>query len=164
MELFTRTDKNVIGTLTGAYLLTLLARGAEILLYFSLLSVLSVEQVGLYSWGIAISAFFAIALDLGLNQILIRDFSRRAIDVGFALRGSLLIRAPLILIGVAVLVVWRQLWLPSMEAYWVVVVASLIQILTAAEGFCFTWLKSHAKQNLANAIGAIDPIGRLVVF
>lgn len=161
---FSRIDKTAFSTLGNAYLLAFLARGAEILFFVSLFFLFTVEEVGLYSWGIAVSAFFAIAIDLGLNQVLIRNFSRRAIGVGFALKGSMMIRFPLILICFAVLAVWGNKWNPSSESFRVVVLASTIQLFVAAENFCFAWLRSHSRQNVANALGVLDPVGRLAIF
>lgn len=157
-------DKGLLSTLTRAYVLNLLARGAEIAFFVILLSVFSIEQVGIYGLGIAVSAFFAIAMDMGLNQILIRDFSKRAIGIEFALKGSLTLRIPLILIGIVVLVVWGQYWKPVAEMFWVVTVAAVIQIFIAAETFCFAWLHSNSRQNVANALSIMDSIGRLLVL
>lgn len=161
---FWSMDRNPLGTLANAYVLALLSRGGEVLFYVALFSGFSVAQVGLYSWGIAVAAFFAIALDLGLNQILIRDFSRRTMGFAFALRGSLLVRVPVLSVAAVVLTVWERAWGPASDAFRVVVLASLIQVFAAAEGFCFAWLRSHNRQTLANALSALDPSVRLVAF
>lgn len=161
---YSRFDKNAISTLTSAYVLATVARGAEIFFFVWLFSEFSVDQVGLYSWGIAVSAFFGIALDLGTTQVLIREFSRRSIDIGLAVRSGLLIRAPVLLAGLFVLLAWDRLWRPAPEVFWTAVLASLIQLFISAESLCYAWLKSHQRQTLANALAMFDPVGRLAVL
>lgn len=111
----------------------------------------------------AIAAFFAFALDLGLSQILIRGFSQGQIDLKSAVIGSSIIRIPVIILAVLFLQGWNMYINPSHEQYWVLFLVGIIQILMMGERIIQSWMRAHAKQNITNITVAIGSILRLCI-
>ncbi|MBV5328267.1 MAG: oligosaccharide flippase family protein [Chlorobium sp.] len=158
------THESLRRTISNAYLLTVVGRGADVLFFVGIFTYLSVEEVGLYSWALAVAAFFSIAIDLGFSQTLIREFSKKSLDMKSAAIGGVAIRIPILVLGLVGLFIWDNFWKPGDAEYWAVALAGSIQIFVVAENFCQSWLKANSLQTVANILATIDPLGRLVVF
>ncbi|NGZ94704.1 MAG: hypothetical protein CV089_00980 [Nitrospira sp. WS110] len=151
-------------TLLNAYVLTGVARVCDLLFFLGLLTSFLVEEVGLYSWVAAIMAFFAILLELGLSQSLVREFSQRSFGFKSAMLPSLVIRLPILGLAAGAYLVWGLVGGVGSRAYGAVGLAGAIQVLMLGEAYCIAWMKSRAYQSLANALATCDPVGRLLVF
>lgn len=151
-------------TLVNAYALTVVARVCDVLFFLGLFSAFRVEEVGLYSWTAAIMAFFAITLELGLSQTLVREFTQRSFGLISAAIPNVVIRLPILAVGAVVYLFWVWTWGPSLEEYEALGLAGAIQVLMLGEGYCLAWMKANAYQSVANVLSALDPVGRLVIF
>ena len=151
-------------TLLNAYALTVVARICDVLFFLGLFASFQVEEVGLFSWTVAIVAFFAIALELGLSQTVVRGFNREAQSFTSAALPHLLIRLPILIVGTVGYVLWAWLWAVPAEEYTALGLAGSIQVLMVGESYCLGWLKAKSHQSAANLIQTLDPVGRLLVF
>lgn len=151
-------------TLVNAYVLTGVARVCDLLFFLGLLTAFLVEEVGLYSWVAAIMAFFAILLELGLSQSLVREFSQRSFGFKSALLPSFLIRLPILGIAAGAYLAWGLVGGVSSREYESVGLAGAIQVLMLGEAYCLAWMKSRAHQSLANMLATCDSVGRLLIF
>ncbi len=151
-------------TLARAYLLTILGRGSDILFYVGIFSIFSVEEVGLYSWAIAVTAFFGIALDLGLVQTLIREFSKGSLHLRSAVIASLAVRAPIFVAGAILLIAWNLIGHLSPNEFRSLAFAGTTQAVIVIENVCYAWLKANSKQTIANVFTIFDPLGRLLLL
>jgi O-antigen/teichoic acid export membrane protein len=151
-------------TLLNAYVLTGVARACDLLFFLGLLTAFLVEEVGLYSWVAAIMAFFAILLELGLSQSLVREFSQRSFGFKSAMRPSFVIRLPVLGVAAGVYLLWGLFGGVGSREYEAVGLAGAIQVLMLGEAYCVAWMKSRAHQSLANVLATCDPVGRLFVF
>lgn len=155
-------SENIPSTVSHVYLTTIVGRTAEILFFLGVFTVLPLEEVGVYSWSLAVSAFFAIALDLGINQLALREFSQHSLPLPLATRAITFVRGPLVLVGAAVLGGWALYTGASQTDVIALLLACVTQAFVVTENFFFAWLKGTSKQVLANRLGLLDPIGRLV--
>lgn len=151
-------------TLLNAYVLTGVARACDLLFFLGLLTSFLVEEVGLYSWVAAIMAFFAILLELGLSQSLVREFSQRSFGFKSAMLPSFVIRLPILGVAAGAYLVWGLVGGAGSRAYEAVGLAGAIQVLMLGEAYCVAWMKSRGHQSLANVLATCDPVGRLLVF
>ncbi|MFH0808990.1 MAG: oligosaccharide flippase family protein [Pseudomonadota bacterium] len=150
-------------TLSAAYLVTGPAQLLEMLFYYFLFRLLAVEEVGFYSWVMAVMTFFGLSLDLGMRQVLVREFATGEIALGQAVRGVGLTRLPMIVLGLIALQLWWFLARPPAETYWVMALAGFLQILLCAQTVFLAWLRAHQRQNMANIIEATGSLGRFLV-
>lgn len=160
----TLISERIGATLLNAYLLTILAKGADILFFVGVFSFLAVEEVGVYSWALAIAAFFSIALDMGMNQTLVREFSAGTISFRTAFLGTAMVRIVVVALGIFLFVAWASLSNREEPVYLPVLLAALLQVFLVTEQFCFSWLKARHRQTAANLFMTLDPIGRVAAL
>lgn len=156
--------ERLVPTLLSAYALTGVARVCDLLFFMGLLTTFRVEEVGLYSWIAATMAFFAIVLELGLSQSLVREFSQRSFGFHSAVLPSVVIRLPILGVGVVVYLLWGVIWGVNSREYEAVGLAGAIQVLMLGESYCLAWMKGRSYQSVANVLATCDPVGRLLVF
>ena len=124
----------------------------------------SVQEIGLFSWAMATAAFFAVFMDFGQNQILVRGFSKGNLSVREAFYGTAFFRLPLLILGLLIVNIWFILYSPAMDRYWVLLVSCMIQLLMMVEAFFKSWLSGNARQNIANSLDFCISSGRISVI
>lgn len=160
----TLIQRSFLSVLASAYILNALGRVADVLWLLLLFSVLSVEQVSLFALASAIAAFFAMSLDAGLNQTLLREFSTRGLSMQRGALTALRVRTILLLITLLAGGGWWLLKKPAPELTMTVVAACAIQLWILVEQFCQQWLKANGRQTLANMLATADPFFKLVAM
>src|SRR5689334_433249 len=100
--------ENYRHTLTVAYLTTGLSQSFELAYNYLFFLLLSIEQIGLYGWASALFMFFNVAVDMGIEPILVRKFGQGELRLWRALRAILLLRVPIIVLGVALIAALHQ--------------------------------------------------------
>jgi len=149
-------------TLLVAYLTAFLGQACELGFAILVFRQFSVEEVGTYALIMAIVAFAGFALDMGINQTLIRGFSQKTLDFPQAVVGSVLIRLPVLLVGLIVMVCWLKATSITVTALWQPLsVAILWQVVMSFRAIATSWLRSHDKQKTANVLNFLLPFGRL---
>lgn len=151
-------------TLVNAYALTVVARVCDLLFFLGLFTAFRIEEVGLFSWTVAVMAFFSIALELGLSQNLVREFTQQSFGLKSAAIPNVVIRLPILGVSVVIYLVWAWIWGASTEEYAVLGLAGAIQVLMLGEAYCLAWMKAKSYQSVANLFSTLDPVGRLLVF
>ena len=148
-------------TVFFAYLTSLLSQFCELGFNVLVFQQFSVEIVGIYGLILSIMTFFNFALDMGLNQTLVRDFSQRRIRLKEAIVGATALRLPVACLCIIVIMVWMSRS-PALFQEWVPLsLAILTSILWAQRTLATTWLRAHDRQTLANLIGGLLPLGKL---
>lgn len=156
------TRSSLISVFTNAYILNALGRAADVVWLLLLFTVLSVEQVAFFSLASAAAAFFAMGLDAGINQTLLRAFSARSLSLRHG--AFLALRVRTILFSIILLAggTWWLVKKPTAEVATTVVVACAVQLWILAEQFCQQWLKANDRQTLANILATSDSFLKLV--
>ena len=120
----------------------------------------SLEEVGTYGLIMSIVAFVGFALDMGISQTLIRGFSQNALNLSQALIGSVVLRIPLLVLGLGALTYWIfRADSPGPSEVQLLVLAILAQILIGFRAIATAWLRAHDRQNIANLLTLLQPIG-----
>lgn len=149
--------------LANAYLLNIAARAADVFWVVLLYSVLPTDEVAAFALASAVAAFFAMALDGGVNQTLLRAFSNGTLGFNAGARIALQIRATLF----ACVAVGGGLWFmsgrPIDEAVTTIAAACGVQVWTLIEQFCWQWMRANDQQTKANALSAVEPMLKVVV-
>jgi O-antigen/teichoic acid export membrane protein len=151
-------------TIQNAYLLAVTARIADALFFYILFSKLSTEIVGFYSWVMAIAAFVGAVVDFGLAQVLVREFSQHSITLSRATHIVLRVRGAIVLAGIISWLIWSLIATPSTEELFAVALAGLLQLLIVTEVSVQAWLRANRKQTLANVLGTLDSVFRLMAI
>lgn len=160
----TSRTENIKKTTSFAYLFGLSSQGIEVFFFFLMFKYFTVEEIGLFSWAMAAAAFFAVFMDLGQNQILVREFSKGNLSVREAFNGTALFRLPLLILGLLIVNFWFIFYSPAMDKYWVILLSCMIQLLMMAEAFFKSWLSGNSRQNIANALDFSISAGRILVI
>ena len=160
----TSRTENIKKTTSFAYLFGLSSQGIEVFFFFLMFKYFTVEEIGLFSWAMAAAAFFAVFMDLGQNQILVREFSKGNLSVREAFNGTALFRLPLLILGLLIVNFWFIFYSPAMDRYWIILLSCMIQLLMMAEAFFKSWLSGNSRQNIANALDFSISAGRILVI
>ena len=136
-------------------------RACDTLYFLKLFALFPVKEVGVYSWAVAVTALFSVVFDLGLTQILIREFSKSTLRLRTALMTSVIIRGPIVLAGILALIGWMLLYKPSHLTLSLLMFFGVIQVLTIVENICFSWLKAKKHQTVANCLSTTLSVARL---
>jgi O-antigen/teichoic acid export membrane protein len=155
--------ENIRKTFLYAYVTSLLAQVCELGLNILVFGQFSVGDVGTYGLIMSIVTFFSFAVDMGLNQNLIREFSQQRLTFPEALLGSTVLRLPVACLGIIIIFTWifyhspstlTQEWLP-------LTLAICTSILLTQRTLATSWLRAHDQQTRANIIGFLYPAGKL---
>lgn len=150
-------------TVLTAYAVGITARSADIAFFVLLLSLLDVRQIGIYSFAMAFAAFAALALDCGINQALLREFSAARVHLRTALRPALIVRSATVLL-VTLAVVTADRWELFGESRPAIVWAITTQILMLPEQFCSQWLRGTGNQVKAVFLELLDPLAKILLI
>ena len=92
--------ENYRQTLTVAYLTMGLSQGCELAYNYLFFIFLSFQQIGLYSWALALFMFFNVAVNMGIEPVLVRKFGQGELHLLRAFQAILLLRTPVIVFGI----------------------------------------------------------------
>ena len=93
-------SENYRRTLTVAYLTVGLSQFLELAYNYLFFNFLSVQQIGLFSWAMALMIFFNVAVNMGIEPVMIRKFGQSEYRLLRAFQAILLLRVPVIVLGV----------------------------------------------------------------
>ena len=159
---FQKNKESYKHTFVIAYIMTGFAQVCELLFFYILYKEISVEQVGQYSLAIAIGLFFNVAINLGIEPILIRKFGRAELRLKQAVSAILIIRVPIVAVSALILnVVYWLHYLPY-QSYIIISLVGSMQVLTIIESVYSSWLRAHHQQNTVNTINAFGSFGKLI--
>ncbi len=160
----TKRSEAISGAVARAFSLSLLGRVADGLFYIVLFRELMPDAVGEFSWAMAVAAFAGVALDFGLTQTLIREFARRSISIARAAVYSLVIRAPIIILGGVGWLAWNAVESPAPVTAYAVALVCVSQILLTVQAFVQAWFRANLQPTIANGLAVLDPVGRVSVI
>lgn len=154
------TERKLV-TLLRAYGLSLLARAADAATIVVVFGELSVAEAGVFSHATAIAAFFWVALDIGVSEVLLRRHAqtRQPLlgSVWFAVR----MRAPVIMVSAVVLLYALSTGRLSSGASWAVAFSCVAQVLSLPLRFYIQVWRGSGRQSLANGYLAAEAVVRL---
>lgn len=142
-------------TIIYSYLFQSLSYLFNLLFYFLIYKLLPIEEIGLYSWAIAIVSFFAFFLDLGTNQVLIRAFARKMYTLKYVLFLSNIRIFPIIICGTILLTLFSSGQILKIK---ILIWLGLTQILIFWEKLFQTWLRANERQTSANLLTTIGSL------
>lgn len=141
-------------TFTFAYLATATAQICEICYNYVLYRHFSVGEIGLLNWSAALIVFVNMAVDLGVEPILIRRFSQSTLELGPAIKATLIPRLPLV-IAAALVAVWLHVSGILSHAEWLLLMLIGAQIIfNFLDGALRAWLRAHGRQTATNMVSA----------
>ncbi|KAF0192097.1 MAG: hypothetical protein FD165_1165 [Gammaproteobacteria bacterium] len=151
-------------TFAYAYLATGLAQCAEIGFSYILFKSFEPAQIGLYGWAAALIAFFGVAVDLGLESLMVRRISEGGVRLWDAIGAACLVRLPVILVGALLLVVLAQGAVIGAEASLFLAVMGSQVVFNVWDGVCRAWLRAHDRQTAANVTASCLSILRMLLI
>lgn len=157
----TASPRSFLTVIAGAYALNLVGRVADVGWLLLLFTALPVEQIANFALASAVAAFFAMSLDAGLNQTLLREFSSRRLTLQRGARIAATTRAALLMGALTIGALWIVFAKPAADLVAVIAAACSVQLWIVIEQFCQQWLKANDRQTLANALAASEPFLKL---
>jgi len=148
-------------TLLLAYASTGVSQVVNQTFFFILLKYIPIEGVGLYSLAVAIATIFTYVMDLGLPPFLVGELSKHRYQLKTVLGAVLLLRLPVLLLGVATAAVWVAVGHPSKTEFSTLSLVTLTYIVQMLDGGIVPWFQATQRQNTANLLAMIVPLARL---
>lgn len=139
-------------TFFGVYVLNFIGYSCEIVFFVLLFKLLPIVEVGIFAWATAISAFWNLFVDMGLNQTLVREFAVNKSKYSQILKESMRFRLPVFFTGLLVFSGWVMLSKTDVNTYRAVFIACTIQVLNLADGSAISYLKATERQIKANFV------------
>lgn len=147
--------ENYRQTLMVAYVTTGLAQFFELAYNYLFFIVLSVEQIGLYSWVLAIVMFFNVAVNMGIEPVLVRKFGQQELPLSRAFRAILLLRLPLIALGLVMATILHTHAVLNSSQYVATMLMGGQIIFNVSDGVFKSWLLANNSQNVVNLINIL---------
>ncbi len=157
----TTSRRSFLSVIASAYILNSAGRVADVVWLLLLFTALSVEQVAVFALASAVAAFFSMALDAGLNQTLLREFSAARVTIVRGATIAISVRAVALALAIVAGGLWVAVAKPEHESIAAVVVACAVQLWVLLEQFCQQWMKANDRQTLANTLAALEPFLKL---
>jgi O-antigen/teichoic acid export membrane protein len=139
-------------TLTVAYLAVGLSQSFELAYNYLFFLVLSIEQIGLYGWASALFMFFNVAVDMGIEPVLIRKFGQGELRLSRAFQAILLLRVPIIVLGFVLIIILYEYGLLNSNQYFVIILMGVQVIFNVWDGVFRSWLLANNRQDFVNII------------
>jgi O-antigen/teichoic acid export membrane protein len=149
-------------TLFLAYFSTAISQVASQLYFFLVFGFLPIQEVGIYSWAIAIATIYSYVMDLGLATYLVGELSRIRYSRRQVILVIFILRAPLVLLGWLLLWLWSWAAAPSNLEYEVLSLVTLAYIMQLFEVGLISWFQVREHQNTVNILALVMPLGRLL--
>src|SRR5688500_16580102 len=102
----TGSRRSFLTVIASAYALNVVARVADVCWLLLLFTALPIEQIATFALASAVAAFFAMGLDAGLNQTLLREFSSRRLTLQRGARIAATARVALLVTALTIGALW----------------------------------------------------------
>jgi O-antigen/teichoic acid export membrane protein len=147
--------ENYRRTLIVAYLSTGLSQTFELAYNYLFFSFLSVQQIGLYSWVLALVLFFNVAVNMGIEPVLVRKFGKGEIPLMRTSQAILVLRLPVVLLGSTLATIFNKYGVINLSQYWVLLLVGAQVIFNTFDGVSKSWLQANHQQTAVNLINAV---------
>jgi O-antigen/teichoic acid export membrane protein len=147
--------ENYRHTLTVAYLTTGLSQSFELAYNYLFFNFLSIQQIGLYSWVLALVMFFNVAVNMGIEPVLVRKFGQGEFRLMRAFQAILLLRVPVIVLGIALTAILYTSEILSSTQFFVILLMGAQVIFNVCDGVFKSWLLANNRQNIVNIINVL---------
>lgn len=141
--------------MTVAYLATGLSQSFELAFNYLFFILLSVDQIGLYSWVMALVMFFNVAVDMGIGPVLVRKFGQGELRLLRAFQAILLLRVPIIGLGIVLTTILFKYGILTSNQYFVTVLVGAQVLFNVSDGVFKSWLQANDRQNTVNIINVL---------
>lgn len=149
-------------TLMVAYASTGVGQLANQLFFFLLLRYLTVDQVGLYGFAVALATIYSYVTDFGLSTFLVGELSRTSYRLRTLVELMAVARAPVVILGLAGLVGWAWFSHPAAQDFWTVGLVGLAFVIQLFDVGLTPWFQTRERQNVVNVVALVVPLCRLV--
>jgi O-antigen/teichoic acid export membrane protein len=151
-------------TFVFAYVATAVSQICEIGYNYLLYRHFPVGEIGLLSWASALIVFFGVAVDLGVEPILIRRFASSSLPLRQALLATLLPRLPIVLVGALVLAVfWHLRILNDVECLLLLLIGAQLAF-NVTDSALRAWLRANGRQTVTNMVTAYLAVLKLALI
>jgi len=147
-------------TLFRAAALRIVTLGLDLLFFGYILKRLPVDEVGLYSWVVAVVMFAGLFLDLGVNYVVVRDISSGK-DVRKTLLGTMGMRVPVYIALVVIYLAWYRSGISSETVYRCVLFMGMTTAILYFENILLAYLRAREWQTTCNLSLAFNSLLRL---
>jgi O-antigen/teichoic acid export membrane protein len=130
--------------------------------FFLLLRYLSVSDVGIYSWSLAIATLYTYVADLGLPPFLVGELATKHYSLRIVCRFIIRLRSPVMLVAIIGIGGWAVLGHPPHVEFVTLCLITFAYILQLLDIALVPWFQVREKQLLANLLLLILPVARLV--
>lgn len=151
-------------TFTYAYLATGTAQLAEIGFSYFLYKTFQPSEIGIYVVAVAWIAFFNVAVDLGLEPLMVRRIGEGGVRLWRAIGAAFFVRLPVILCGALLLLLLGQAAKIEPANFAFLAVLGGQVVFNVWDGVCRSWLRANDHQTAANLITAGLSILRLALI
>lgn len=158
------TTENIKRTIVWAYLATGGAQVFELLFNYVLYKLIPVAEIGVYSWAAALVVFFNVAVDMGIEPILVRKFGHREFSLSNAFRVIMVLRLPLIALGALLLAAVYAYGILTLQEFWVLLLVGAHTVFNVFDGVARAWLRANSRQTAANFIASLQSGLKLVAI
>lgn len=142
-------------TFALAYVATGIAQACEVGYNYLLYKSFSVSEIGLLSWAAALILFFNVAVDMGVEPILIRRFGKADLSLARAFKATFLLRGPLIIIAAAFLTSFFASGRLGAGEYWMLLLIGGQILFNVSDGVSKAWLRANGRQTTTNFVSAL---------
>ncbi|MEO0137833.1 MAG: oligosaccharide flippase family protein [candidate division WOR-3 bacterium] len=149
-------------SLISSYILSILSQICNLSFYLMIFKFLPLEQVGKFSWVMAIMVIVNALLDLGISPAMIRGFSQDNIPFDRVLAWSFLFRIPIVLVLIIALLLWITIKTPSIELIISVILAGFMFFIRTFTSVVISKLRAAEYQVLANSVTFSIALGWLL--
>ena len=145
-----------------AYVSTAAGQVANQLFFFLIYGLLPTADVGIYSWAAALAMVYTYVLDLGLAPFLVGELSKAKYGLRSVLGVIALARLPVLVLGLAILLLWRSLAHPTGAEFGALTLVGLSFVVQLFDVALASWFQVWQRQNLLNLAGCVLPGSRLL--
>ena len=146
----------------GAYGAGALGQVLSQLYFFFILKLLSAEQVGVYSWALAITSLYVYITDFGLTPFLVSEIPRQRYGLREVLGVILTVRLFPGIVALVLILLWKTFDQPTGVELAVLGLMASAQFGQLLEWGIVSWLQVGRRQNLVNLLSVVTPAGRVI--
>lgn len=128
---------------------------------FLIFQYLPLEDVGIFSWAVAIATIYTYAMDFGLPTFLMGELSERRYTIRSVIQVIIASRLPVLVIGGGAFAVYTLTREPTANETAAVGLITLSYTLQLIDGGLAPWFQVRKQQNSLNRIGLVLPVARL---
>jgi O-antigen/teichoic acid export membrane protein len=96
--------------------------------------------------------FFNVVVDMGIEPVLVRKFGQGRLRLWPAFRAILLLRIPIIILGIVLTMILYAYGVVNLNQYAVIVLVGAQVIFNVFDGVFKSWLRANGRQNTINII------------